>query len=156
VSVFVFDIIYIHVCCVIFFLASGSYCPEYDEVPFSVSTWDLHSSQVGCLLLSYTTKGCCVEKFGLRERKLSAFFYKKTNKREYVYCHLYIYIYYFYITINKKYKNKYHSWLLTVHQVFSGKVAKSTHYLILIGLILTIVLYTLKTSVLYTVVIILI
>jgi hypothetical protein len=32
------------------------------------------ASQVGCLLLSYTTKGCCVEKFGLRERKLSAVF----------------------------------------------------------------------------------
>ena len=31
--------------------------------------------------------------------------------------------------------------------LFSGKVAKSTHYLILIGLILTIVLYTLKASV---------
>ena len=40
--------------------------------------------------------------------------------------------------------------------VFSGKVDKSTYYLILIDLILTIVLYTLKTSVLYTVIIILI
>ena len=39
---------------------------------------------------------------------------------------------------------------------FSSKVDKSTHYLIPIGLILTIVLYTLKASVLYTVIIILI
>jgi hypothetical protein len=39
---------------------------------------------------------------------------------------------------------------------FSSKVDKSTHYLILIGLILTNVLYTLKASVLYTVIIILI
>jgi hypothetical protein len=39
---------------------------------------------------------------------------------------------------------------------FSSKVDKATHYLILIGLILTIVLYTLKASVLYTVIIILI
>ena len=42
------------------------------------------------------------------------------------------------------------------YSFFSGKVANSTHYLILIGLILTIALYTLKASVLYTMIIILI
>ena len=31
--------------------------------------------------VSYTTKGCCVEKFGLRERKLSAVFSILLNLR---------------------------------------------------------------------------
>jgi hypothetical protein len=76
VSVFVFDIIYIHVCCVIFLSRSRELLSRMNMMKFPFPflpeiythlRWDV-------CFVSYTTKGCCVEKFGLRERKLSAVF----------------------------------------------------------------------------------
>ena len=72
VSVFVFDIIYIHVCCVIFLsrfreLLSRIWWSSLLPEIYTHLRWDV-------CFVSYTTKGCCVEKFGLRERKLSAVF----------------------------------------------------------------------------------
>jgi len=50
VSVFVFDIIYIHVCCVIFLSRFRELLSRIWWSSLFPSTWDLHSSQVGCLL----------------------------------------------------------------------------------------------------------
>jgi hypothetical protein len=58
----------------ILFLVSGSYCPEYDEVPFSFLPEVYSHLRWDVCFVSYTTKGCCVEKFGLQERKLSTVF----------------------------------------------------------------------------------
>jgi hypothetical protein len=70
---------------IFFFLVSGSYCPEYDEVPFY-----LRSTLIsGGMFASYPTlqKVVVWRSSGYERGNLAQF-----SKREYVYCHLYIYI----------------------------------------------------------------